>query len=347
MIRNIQNIFISALLKKETELASEDDIHKYAVVSKMSSDQDLESLIKWSQEMSADPAKFFTFEGAVNVAKSGTQIKFDSPIKSLHSENNVVMGDFYPSKKSKAAVIILGHWNAPKESYIRLAKIYSRFGINALRLSLPYHDERRPKSMPIASGLLSSNLTLTIQSFQQSVLEARMAVSWLKSQGINHVGIVGASIGSAISLLIAANEPSIKAYVGYLAADDIAEILWNGSATQHIKLSLEEEINLNILKKVWACINPGSYLEQLARPDFSMHVSYAKFDTACPAKVTQKMLVKLRRLNVPVSYYGYPCGHCTLATFPFIQIAGMSGINFMKKKLLISPYENPQVRVKF
>lgn len=334
MISTIGSLLKKSILKKENQLALEDELHKQATVTPWKATPHLEDLILWSHEKTQNPSLFFDVQLPKDIQKKGTCVEFQSPIKTATEENNRVYGDFFESKKSKAAVLILGHWNANKTTYNRLARIYSVMGISALRLSLPYHDERRPDTMPIANHLMSSDLNLTIESMHQAVVEARIAVKWLKQEGYQRVGVVGASLGSAIALLTSCHEPEIEAMVGYLTAASIADIVWQGSATQHLKQAFEKDFDVKTLRKAWSCINPGSYLSYLARPQFSMHVGWARYDTICPTLQTKRMLVQLKKLKVPVESYSYSCGHNTLAISPFIQASGLRGIDFMRKRLL-------------
>ena len=334
MITKLQRSLKSAILKKELRLEKEDDLHKWATREAWKATPDLSSFARWSLEQMKVSDAFFELKPIQNFKKTGNRIEFDSPIQTLTPENNRVSGDFFKSKGKRAAVLILGHWNAGKSTYNRLAKIYSLHGISALRMSLPYHDERRPHSMPIASGLLSSDLNLTVQSMQQSVLEARMAVSWLQEQGYVHIGVVGASLGSAIALLASCHDSRIEAMVGYLTAAEIADIVWHGSATRHLREVFDQDFKLEQLRDAWSCVSPGNYLEKLVRPRFSMHVGWARYDTVCPTRLTKGMLARLRRLKVPVSSASYACGHNTLASAPFIYTSGLRGIYFMRKKLL-------------
>lgn len=334
MIYYVGSKLKNSILKKEDQMAREDDLHKWATVDQWKAYPNLEELAIWSKEQTQNPELFFEAHLPQDVKRNGTQIQFQSPIETRTKENNQVYGDFFEAKKSKSAVVILGHWNANKTTYNRLAKIYSLSGISALRLSLPYHDERRPNTMPIASGLMSSDLNLTVESIRQAVIEARMSIKWLKQQGYTRIGVVGASLGSAIALLTSCHEPEVEAMVGYLTAASIADIVWQGSATQHLKVAFEKDFDVKTLRDVWSCVNPGSYLPRLARPHFSMHVGWARFDTICPTQQTKRMLVQLKKLNVPVESYSYSCGHNTLAISPFIQASGLRGIDFMRKKLL-------------
>jgi pimeloyl-ACP methyl ester carboxylesterase len=279
------------------------------------------------------------------VACVESRIQFASPLPSRHSENQTVYGDFFAAKgpghwverraqRPPAAVVILGHWNSKADTYNKLARIYSLNGISALRLSLPYHDERRPASMPIASGMLSADLNLTIHSVRQAVIETRIAVEWLKQQGYERIGVVGASLGSFVATLTSSHEPLINAQLGYLFCADLVDLVWRSTATQHIRESLEHDVPIDALHDVWSPVSPATHLRKLKRGNFTLHVGIASYDTICPADLSQRMLDELSHLGVQYETSYYPCGHNTLSMAPFMHLSGWNGLRFMRRQLL-------------
>src|SRR5258708_39622697 len=83
--------------------------------------------------------------------------------------------------------------------------------MSALRLSLPYHDERMPPELHRADYIVSANVARTVQVCRQAVLDARRAIAWLAAQGHDRIGILGTSLGSCLALLTTAHEPLIRA----------------------------------------------------------------------------------------------------------------------------------------
>lgn len=333
MIRYTKNKFKNAILAKENKMAAADNIFKFSKIEKWSARPDLNSLKKWSLQQTKKSRLFYQAPEVKIRLKNGL-LKFDSPVKSPHKKNNKTYAQYFKSPRpTQSAVIILGHWNSDKKSYNQLANLYRLGGISAIRLSLPYHDERRPATMPIATGMLSADLNQTIQSMQQATIEAKILVSWLQSKGYENIGIIGASLGSSVALLAAAHDERIKAAVLYLSAADTPELIWQSTATAHLRQSFGPDFSIEDLRKAWSCINPANYLHQLARKDFAVHVAWGRYDEVCPVHLTQRMLREFRKLKVPVSDVRYPCGHNTLALAPFIHVAGLRGLAFMRKCL--------------
>jgi hypothetical protein len=53
-----------------------------------------------------------------------------------------VYARFFPAAEGDGAVIVSPQWNAKEDSHVALCRGLNRFGVSALRLSLPYHDQR-------------------------------------------------------------------------------------------------------------------------------------------------------------------------------------------------------------
>jgi hypothetical protein len=143
--------------------------------------------------------------------EAGT-LRFPSVLVTPHPENNVVAARWFPvadeppvdgsrpraagSGKRGRAVVVLPQWNSDADGHIGLARLLSRFGVSALRLSLPYHDVRMPPELTRADYIVSSNIVRTLQVCRQAVVDARRAVAWLQMQGFERIGILGTSLGS-------------------------------------------------------------------------------------------------------------------------------------------------------
>lgn len=333
MIKFTKTQLKKIILKKEEALAQADDLYKWSFKENWKAKPNLKSLQSWSLQKTKNSKSFYTPK-KTKVNLKAKKIFFKSPLKTKYRENLTAYADYHQSLNSKAAVIILGHWNSEKTTYNSLAKLYQKAGISAVRLSLPYHDERRPASMPIASAFLSANLNQTIESVRLATLETRILVEWLKARGYKKIGLIGASLGSSVALLTAAHDKNVSSVVLYLSAADTADLIWRSTATKHLRKSFGNDFKLQDLRKAWSCITPSNYFSQLARPDFSLHLGWGRYDTVCPPDLTQKMLKNLRQLGIDVNEASYPCGHNTLAIAPFIHIAGFNGLKFLRKNLV-------------
>jgi hypothetical protein len=73
----------------------------------------------------------------------GTFLRFTSAVESPSPENNCMNARWFPARGHRA-VIVLPQWNADGVSQNALCRIFNMLGISALRMSMPYHDIRRP-----------------------------------------------------------------------------------------------------------------------------------------------------------------------------------------------------------
>ena len=116
-------------------------------------------------------------------------LTFSSAIESPWPENNTVYGRLWPASRSwrppiKAAqgtaVLVLPNWNAKWHGQDRLCEWTARFGITALKMSLPYHNRRMPQGYERADQICGPNIGLTLQANRQAVLDARRCLRWLE-----------------------------------------------------------------------------------------------------------------------------------------------------------------------
>src|ERR1041384_5745501 len=116
--------------------------------------------------------------------------------------------------------------------------------MSALRLTLPYHLQRKPPEIERADHLVGSNIGRTIQSMRQAVLDTRAAVQWLKAEGYERVGILGTSVGSCIAFLAFAHEPDLNAGAFNQLSGYVADEVWDGLSTADVRTSFGDHVTL-------------------------------------------------------------------------------------------------------
>src|SRR5438046_6181373 len=181
---------------------------------------------------------------------AGDRLVWTSAIKTPSAENNLARARLFTPRrerknKPRAAVVVLPQWNAQPDSHVEACRIFNGLGMTALRLTLPYHEERRPPELERADHLVGSNIGRTIQSMRQAVLDTRAAVRWLKRQGFERIGILGTSIGSCIAFLAFAHEPDINAGTFNHVSGDVADVAWRGLSTCHLRKGCSEDLALD------------------------------------------------------------------------------------------------------
>lgn len=250
----------------------------------------------------------------------GEWLRFPSALRTRWEPNNTVVARYIPAAKpSKRAVIVLPQWNADAESHVALSRILARFGISALRLSLPYHDERMPAELERADYMVSGNVGRTLQACRQAVLDVRQCVDWLESRGYEAIGITGTSIGSCIGFLSHVHEPRLRAGVFNHVSSFFADVVWTGISTRHVRAGIEAEIDLETLRRMWLPISPNAFIHQLKgepQPRARLMIT-ARYDLTFLPYLSNWAFEEFQRHDVAFDKAVLHCGHYTSGRFPF------------------------------
>lgn len=278
-------------------------------------------------EFSDDPTRIFQGEREV--------LTWTSSITTHSQENNTAVATWFPHETNrKAAVVVLPHWNAKAGTYFDLCKFFNKVGLSALRLTLPYHEERMPPELERADYLVAPNVGLTLQSLRQSVVDTRAAVRWLKQQGYEKVGVVGTSIGSCVGFFAFVHDMTIDAAVFNHVSGYPADVVWHGLSTYHVKQGIGNNLELEELREYWLPISPMAYMDKLAAlPHRPQRYIYTLYDLSFPVNLSRDVMNELRRRKIKHSKASIPCGHYTLGEKPWVYLDGYKIIRFLHKHL--------------
>jgi len=295
---------------------------------------DGDRLERWAATMLAESDRFYALEPCNEYELNAGMLTFPSAVQTPHVENNTVYARFFPSESAKGhrrAVVVLPQWNADAGGHIGLCQLLNRFGLSALRLTLPYHDNRRPAELRRADYIVSANIGRTMQVCRQAVLDARRAVAWLAQQGYESIGILGTSLGSCLSMLAAAHEPLIKAAALNHISPYFADVVWEGLSTAHVRDGLEGHIELEQLRRIWLPISPLPYLERVRNTRILL--VYARYDLTFPVRLSRMLVDEFRRRNIAHDLHVLPCGHYSTGVTPFKWIDGLTLCRFLNRSL--------------
>lgn len=252
----------------------------------------------------------------------GDQLTWTSAIQTPSAENNIAHARFFPEKKTgkrpRNAVVVLPQWNAQPESHVEACRIFNMIGMAALRLTLPYHLHRKPPEIERADHLVSTNVGRSIQSMRQAVLDTRAAVHWLHMQGYEQIGILGTSVGSCIAFLAFAHEPLLRAGAFNHVSGYVADVVWHGLSTAHVRAGFADHLTLEELREYWTPISPLPYMPRVAsmghRP---IRFIIARYDLTFPIALSHQAIAEARRNNLPLDVVWLPCGHYTTGELPW------------------------------
>ncbi len=266
-------------------------------------------------------------------------LTWTSAIQTPSPENNTVHARLFTPKKERrnkprAGVVVLPQWNAQPDSHVEACRIFNGLGMTALRLTLPYHQERKPADIERAEYLVSSNIGRTIQSMRQAVLDTRAAVRWLKQQGIERIGILGTSIGSCIAFLAFAHDADINVGTFNHVSGYVADVVWQGISTQHVRQGIETHLTLEELRDLWRPISPVPFIPRLVEMEpRPMRFIAARYDLTFPLDLTREVIAEVRRYGIDLDVVWLPCGHYTTAEMPWKAIDAWKIATFMRKHL--------------
>jgi hypothetical protein len=314
-----------------------------------------ERLGNWVSRVMADTDQFFAAPPTTRYAllppsaDGDRLLTFPSALETPHRENNTVYCRLFSSRGDpldlngraagrprsrpdrRAAVLVLPQWNSDRNGHVGLCRLLAWSGLSALRLSLPYHDQRMPPELHRADYIVSSNVARTVQICRQAVVDARRAIAWLANEGFERIGILGTSLGSCLSLLTTAHEPLIKAQALNHISPYFADVVWRGLSTRHVREGLDGHIELDLLRALWKPISPWWYLERVR--DRKTLLVYARYDLTFPVDLSEDLVREFERRSIPFELAVLRCGHYSSGKTPFKFVDGWVLTRFLKRAL--------------
>ena len=257
-------------------------------------------------------------------------LRFTSPVHTPYAENNLANARWFPAR-GRRAVVLLPHWNSDALAYTGLCRVLNLLGIAVLRLTLPYHDIRRPAEILRADYAVSANIGRTLDACRQGVIDSRCCLDWLEQQGYTNFGIMGTSLGSCYSFLAAAHDSRIRVAAFNHASTYVADVVWRGQSTRHIREALESQIDLERLRALWSAVSPISYFPQFARWPRKSLIIYADYDLTFLPDLSRQTVEEFARHGLDHKVVVLPCGHYTTGETPFKYIDGWHLLSFFRR----------------
>jgi Prolyl oligopeptidase family len=269
-------------------------------------------------------------------------LTFSSGLESPWPENNIVHARLWPARHDHSlpfkapegcAVLVLPNWNAKWHGQDGLCEWVARFGITALKMSMPYHNRRMAKGHERADQICGPNIGLTIQANRQAVLDARRCLRWLEQQGYTRLGILGTSLGSSVGYITLMHDAAIKAGGFLHFSTYYADVVSQGMTTNHVWEGLREHVTVDELREYWAPISPMPYVERGMGADRKSFLVYGKYDPTMLPELSRQMLAALRSHGAHPRSLELHCGHYSLELPPFSYIAGYRVLAFLRSAL--------------
>ena len=261
----------------------------------------------------------------------GFHLRFPSAVETPYPENNTVHARYFAAGDNTRAVIVMPQWNGDEEAHVGLCRLLNRCGIAALRLSLPYHDRRRPAGLERADYMVSANVGRTIQACRQAVQDVRRATDWLASRGTRRIGVLGTSVGSCVAWLSFAHDERLEAGAFNHVSSYFGDVVWQGMTTAHVRESLEPHLTREDARRAWLTISPSAYVPKISGHRRQALLVSARYDLSFPPELSRLLFEDCARHNVAIRKVILPCGHYTIGQAPFKYLDGYYLVNFFRK----------------
>jgi hypothetical protein len=249
-------------------------------------------------------------------------LTFTSAIESPWPGNNRVHAQVFRARHTGPAVVVLAQWNARWEEQQDVCRWLNRLGITAVKMSLPYHDRRAIPDHPRGDHLVGPNIGLTLQANRQAVLDVRRTLRWLESQGYDHLGILGTSIGSSIGFVTMCHEPLLRAGAFLHVATYCGDVVASGLTTMNVWESLSTKVSHDDIRRYWSPISPYPYISRLVGTNKKILAITGRYDPTFWPEYTESFFHAARREKLQVENLSLPCGHYSMGVTPFKYAAG-------------------------
>src|SRR5512136_2467522 len=105
----------------------------------------LRHLLNLSRDILDNSDAYHSYRPVTDFRLEGNHLTFTSPIETIYPRNNTVHAWHFPTESRGRVVLVLPQWNANARGHMALCTMLNRFGLSALRMSMPYHDLRMPE----------------------------------------------------------------------------------------------------------------------------------------------------------------------------------------------------------
>ena len=293
----------------------------------------LQELKDYAARSVANSREFFAPGPITDARVEDGCLTFSTPKPTPYDFNNRVSCRLFEAEVGRAAVVVVPQWNSDPDGHVSLCRVLQKLGITGVRLTMPYHDDRRPPGMKRADYMVSPNVGRTLHATRQAVLETIQVAGWLRDQGYEKVAVMGTSIGSCVAYLAFLHDPLIACGVFNHVSSHFADVVWRGLSTRFVRWGLEQKISLEDLRDCWAPISPAHYIRHLTGDRRPHRLITAKYDLSFPRDLSELVFQEYDRLGLDYDRVDLPCGHYTTATFPFNWLDGWHICSYLYRKL--------------
>ena len=260
---------------------------------------DLDGLLRFVRAKRDHAEEYFALPGEITYNRAGHLITFESSgASSRDSPNNLAVARLFEARRRDRAVVVLPYWNSQRHELAAFGRMLAACGSPVCSSACPTTMSVAPLALASRARWPARVFGLTLRANRQAILDARACLAWLDMAGYRRLGVVGLSIGASVASIVAALDQRVAAVALLLMADDFAEAVWTGSATRHVRQSLQRRFTLDAVRDAWALVSPASYADRLARRLDHVLIVSGDFDTVFIPELAQRYVDRLRRSHL-------------------------------------------------
>jgi hypothetical protein len=174
-----------------------------------------------------------------------------------------------------------------------------------------------PAGLRRADYHVSSNIGRTIHASRQSVVDGRACLDWLEEQGYDRLGVLGTSLGSCISYIIAVHDSRIRVGAFNHVSKYFADVVWTGLATRHVRQGFGDALTQEALRDCWGVVSPAAYLDRMTAREMKSLLIWARYDTSFLPEYSLPFIEASQARGHQVQVACLPCAHYTTGQIPF------------------------------
>ena len=211
-----------------------------------------------------------------------------------------------------------------------LRVLLARQGLTVVEIAMPYHLERARPGSPLADDMLSPNLGRTLQSVRQAVVDGRQLIRILQRVGYRRVSVLGFSLGSWVAGPRGSPRScGRESPACFCQRGSLADMVWTGGATRHIRSSLDGKMGIVDLRRAWSPISLENHVARLARPGLDVQLVLAKRDRVVLPALSGEFISQLRAAGASPFVKWLNCGHYSMSLPQYAIRAGFSAAQFL------------------
>jgi hypothetical protein len=102
-------------------------------------------------------------------------------------------------------------------------------------------------------------------------------------------------------------------------------------STAHVRETLEGNVTLDELRRMWLPISPLPYLQRVRGR--AILLVYALYDLTFPVHLSRMLVSEFRRHHIDHRLLVLPCGHYSTGVTPFKWMDGLALCRFLSRTL--------------